>query len=159
MAANLRDNDDLKRRIAAAVHERSFVTGLEGISSIHELNAVFAHLDPLRDILADTLQGWRPPQLVVVGAESSGKSSLLERLVMMPIFPTAEGVCTRLPIHVRLRNSPQAQAPRLEVCCAASGRTEEGPFDVPMRSGAMGVRDKMREVLERERGRAQGPSA
>ena len=158
MSTNLRDNADLRRRIAGAVHQRSFVTGLEGISSIHELNAVFAQLDPLRDILAETLQGWRPPQLVVIGAESSGKSSLLERLVMMPIFPTAEGICTRLPIHVRLRNAPQAQAPRLEVCSAASGQTEEGPWEVAMQTGAMDVRDKMREVLEREHGQALGVS-
>ena len=159
MSRNLRDNIELKRRITAAVHERSFVTGLEGLSSIHELNAVFAQLDPLRDILAETLDGWRPPQLVVIGAESSGKSSLLERLVMMPILPTAEGICTRLPIHVRLRNMAQAQAPRLEVYSLVNNRTEEGPFDVPMQSGALDVRDKMREVLEREHGRAEGVSA
>jgi hypothetical protein len=159
MSRNLRDNIDLKRRIAAAVHERSFVTGLEGLSSIHVLNAVFAQLDPLRDILAETLDGWRPPQLVVIGAESSGKSSLLERLVMMPILPTAEGICTRLPIHVRLRNMAQAQAPRLEVYSLVNNRTEEGPFDVPMQSGALDVRDKMQEVLQREHGRVEGVSA
>jgi GTP-binding protein EngB required for normal cell division len=159
MSSNLRDNAELKSRITAAVHKRSFVTGLEGLSSIHQLNAVFAHLDPLRDILAETLDGWRPPQLVVIGPESSGKSSLLERLVMMPIFPTAEGICTRLPIHVRLRNAAQAQAPRLEVYSLVNNRTEEGPFEVPMQSGALDVRDKMREVLEREHGRVEGVSA
>ena len=159
MTSSLRENAELKRIIAAAVHERSFRTGLEGLSSIHELNAIFAHLDPLQDILAETLEGWRQPQLVVIGAESSGKSSLLERLVMMPIFPTAEGICTRLPIHVRLRNAAQAQAPRLEVYNVASNRTEEGPYEVPMQSGALDVRDKMREVLEREHGRAEGVSA
>jgi hypothetical protein len=83
MSSELQDNVELKSRIAAAVHKRSFVTGLEGPSSIHHRNAVFAHLDKLRDILADTLDGWQPPQLVVIGPESSGKSSLLERLVMM----------------------------------------------------------------------------
>ena len=150
ISENLRENPDLKRRIANAVHERSFVTGLEGVSSIHELNAVFAQLDPLREIFAETLKGWRPPQLVVIGAESSGKSSLLERLVMMPIFPTAEGICTRLPIHVRLRNTPQAHAPQLEVYSLARGQTEEGPYEVPMQSGAIDVRDKMQEILDRE---------
>ena len=159
MSSNLRDNTELRTRIAAAVHQRSFVTSLEGLPSIHELNAVFAQLDPLRDILAEALDGWRPPQLVVIGAESSGKSSLLERLVMMPIFPTAEGICTRLPIHVRLRNAARAQAPRLEVYSLVNNRTEEGPFEVPMQSGALDVRDKMREVLEREHGRVEGVSA
>ena len=159
MSTNLKDNPILKERIASAVHQHSYVTGFEGISSIHELNAVFAHLDPLRDILSETLQGWRPPQLVVVGPESSGKSTLLERLVMMPIFPKHEGTCTRLPIHVRLRNSQQAQAPRLEVCDAVSGRTEDGPYEVSMQSGAMDIRDKMLELLEREHEREGGVSA
>ena len=155
----MRLNQELKMKIAAAVHDRSFRTGLEGLSSIHELNSIFALLDPLRDILAQTLEGWQPPQLVVIGAESSGKSSLLERLVMMPIFPTAEGICTRLPIHVRLRNAAHAKAPRLEVYNLVNNQTEEGPFEVPMQSGALDVRDKMREVLAREHGRAEGVSA
>ena len=71
---NIRDNAELKSKIAAAVHERSFVSGLEGLSSIHQLNAVFAHLDPLRDILAETLDGWRPPQLVVIGPERTARA-------------------------------------------------------------------------------------
>ena len=156
---SLANNTEMKARIAEVVHERSLRTGLEGLSSIHELNEVFAHLDPLRDILAETLECLRPPQLVVIGAESSGKSSLLERLVMMPIFPPAEGICTRMLIHVRLRNRAQAQAPRLEVYSLASNRTEEGPFEVSTQSGALDVRDKMREVLEREHGRMEGVSA
>ena len=55
-------------------------------SSLNQLGAVFAHLDPLRDLLAKCLDGWEPPQLVVVGNENCGKSSVLERLCMMPIF-------------------------------------------------------------------------
>jgi hypothetical protein len=61
------------------------------LPSIHELRAVFQHLDPLRDLLTATLEGWQPPQLVVIGQESSGKSSIMERLAMMPIFPRNEG--------------------------------------------------------------------
>jgi hypothetical protein len=110
MSNNLRDNAELKSRIATAVHERSFVTGLEGLSSIHQLNAVFAHLDPLRDILAETLDGWRPPQLVVVGQESSGKSSLLERLVVTVTGsrPGAPGRIVACPSH----ESPDHRTPR-----------------------------------------------
>ena len=149
ITSNLRDDADV---VAAAMHKRSN-TGLEGISSIQELNAVFALLDPLRDILSDSvaLEEWKPPQLMVIGEESSGKSSLLERLVMMPLFPAAEGVCTRMPIHVRLRNTAQAQAPRLEVYNVAQSRTEEGPFAVPIQA----VRDKVLEVLQREKTQAE----
>ncbi|KAG7385474.1 hypothetical protein PHYBOEH_009011 [Phytophthora boehmeriae] len=47
------------------------------------------------------------PQIVVVGQESSGKSSVLESLAMMPLFPRKEDVCTRLPIHLKMRHVPK----------------------------------------------------
>ena len=46
---------------------------------LSELGNIFSLLDGLRGLLAETLDGWQPPQLVVVGQESSGKSSVLER--------------------------------------------------------------------------------
>ena len=149
----------LKQKIANAVHTRSLVTGLEGVTCIHDLNAIFKELDSLRDILAETLEGWNPPQLVVIGAESSGKSSLLQRLVMMPILPTAEGVCTRLPIHVRLRFSQQASVPSLEVFSLSQRQTVEGPFVVPMQSGALDVQETMSEILRSEHANPPGVSA
>ena len=109
MTTKLRYNVDLQRAISSLKREPTFTSGLSGLSSIHELNAVFAQLDLIRDILAESLKEWQPPQLVVIGSESSGKSSLLERLAMMPILPTAEGICTRLPIYIRLRNTHQAE--------------------------------------------------
>ncbi|KAF4316058.1 hypothetical protein BBO99_00008923 [Phytophthora kernoviae] len=47
------------------------------------------------------------PQIVVVGQESSGKSSVLESLAMMPLFPRKEDICTRLPIHLKMRHVPK----------------------------------------------------
>ena len=52
-------------------------------ASLSELSDAFSKLDNLRDILIKTLQGWQPPQLVVLGSESSGKSTLLSRLIMV----------------------------------------------------------------------------
>ena len=158
ISEKLIDCPELKQKIANAVHERSLVTGLEGVSCIHDLNAIFKELDVVRELLAETLEGWCPPQLVVIGAESSGKSSLLQRLVMMPILPTAEGVCTRLPIHVRLRFSQQAKAPRLEVYSLSKKQTEEGPLTVSMQSGALDVQEKMTEILQAEHDRSPGVS-
>jgi hypothetical protein len=37
------------------------------IMTLNELGRVYAHLDPLRELLAETLDGWQPPQLVAVG--------------------------------------------------------------------------------------------
>ena len=46
-------------------------------------------LDGMRDILKldETLKDWKSPKIVVIGSESSGKSSLLERLMMFPLLP------------------------------------------------------------------------
>lgn len=51
--------------------------GRESVKSLAELGHMFSLLDGLRVLLAETLDGWQPPQIVVVGQESSGKSSVL----------------------------------------------------------------------------------
>ena len=38
--------------------------------------------------------------IVVLGAESSGKSTILDRMCLMPIFPKGAGMCIKLPIYV-----------------------------------------------------------
>lgn len=43
------------------------------------------------------------PKIVVVGYESSGKSSLLERVAFRSAFPRGEGFTTRMPIIMSLR--------------------------------------------------------
>ena len=87
------------------------------VSSLQELEKIFKALDPIRDLMVSTLQPgveWTPPQIIVLGNETSGKSTLLERIAMMPLFPVGEGMCTKVPIEVRLRRGP-AQIPKLEV--------------------------------------------
>ena len=138
--------------------DNTFASNIQGIASIHELRAVFSELDPLRDILAQTLQGWQPPQLVVIGQENTGKSSILERLAMMPIFPRDNEMCTRMPIHVRLRNKDVAQAPTLTVFNVNTNKVEEGPYIIPSASGAVDVREKMQEIISRENAQLQGVS-
>ena len=77
-----------------------------------------------------------PPQFVVVGEESSGKSSVLERLMMTPLLPRAENICTRLPIHVRLRRSDRALPQKLEVFNLTTNTTERRPYVIAAQSGA-----------------------
>jgi GTPase SAR1 family protein len=45
------------------------------------------------------------PQLVVCGAQSAGKSSVLEALTEIP-FPRNEQLCTRFPTEIHLRRGP-----------------------------------------------------
>jgi hypothetical protein len=136
--------------------ELDLQAALQGVSSIHDLRHIFASLDSLRDILKQTLHGWQPPQLVVIGQESSGKSTLLERLAMMPIFPRDRRFCTRLPIHVRLRNSDKCEPATLEVHNVNTGRTEEEPYVIPTAFGAVDVREKMQEIIQKEHGDVAG---
>lgn len=42
------------------------------------------------------------PEVVVVGSESSGKSSLLENITKCEIFPRDRSQCTRAPIRFKL---------------------------------------------------------
>jgi len=125
-------------------------TMLAGTASIHDLRKCFATLDELRPILLDSLKGWQPPQIVVIGQESSGKSSVLERLAMLPLFPRDANICTRLPIHVRLRYAETCQPATLEVFNKATNQTEEGPYVIPTSTGFIDVREKMEEILKKE---------
>jgi hypothetical protein len=120
--------------------------------SLSELGAMFSLLDGLRQLLAETLDGWQPPQIVVVGQESSGKSSVLERLMMTPLLPRDDNICTRLPIHVRLRRSDKAMPPMLEVYNTLTKTTEKGPYVIAAQYGDFDVSEEMRRILTEEQG-------
>ena len=44
-----------------------------------------------------------PPTIVVIGDESHGKSSLMERITMREYFGTGRGFCTKVPVRMVLR--------------------------------------------------------
>jgi GTPase SAR1 family protein len=44
------------------------------------------------------------PKVIVIGTESSGKSSLLERITKCQFFPSDSKLCTKCPIKVKLQN-------------------------------------------------------
>lgn len=50
------------------------------------------------------------PRLVVVGTQSSGKSTLLNRLICMDLLPTGNEMVTRAPLHMYLKNSAKNPA-------------------------------------------------
>ena len=80
-------------------------------ASIQTLATPFQDLDVIRGDLERALGDWEPPVVLVFGAESSGKSTILERIAMLPLFPTGDGICTRLPILVSVRHSNEAHPP------------------------------------------------
>src|SRR3546814_20896515 len=68
--------------------------------------------DLLRDVFS-TL-AWEPPQIVVMGNENTGKSTLLERICMLPLFPTDKEICTRMAVKICLRRG-DGKIPKVEV--------------------------------------------
>ena len=115
---------------------------------MNDLGEIFRKLDKLRPILEQTLHGWTPPQIIAIGTESSGKSTVLERLAMMSIFPRSENMCTRLPIHVHLRRTPVPCMPRLVVTNTRTKMVEKEYF-ISVDSGHVDVQQEMNEVLKR----------
>jgi len=53
------------------------------------------------------------PQIVVVGAQSSGKSSVLESIVGRDFLPRGSGIVTRCPLVLQLKHiDPPKSAPK-----------------------------------------------
>ncbi|KAH8820620.1 P-loop containing nucleoside triphosphate hydrolase protein [Xylogone sp. PMI_703] len=65
---------------------------------------LFDSLDQLRSLKVEGRI--QPPELIVVGGQSCGKSSVLEALVRSS-FPIHEGLCTRFPIKLILRRDTE----------------------------------------------------
>jgi len=64
------------------------------------LKGVIKLIDDLRDCgIEDDV---KLPKIVVVGTQSSGKSSLLEQIVGLDFLPRGAGVVTRTPLEIRL---------------------------------------------------------
>jgi GTPase SAR1 family protein len=65
-----------------------------------------ALLDLIDKLQFAQLENVKLPQIVVVGDQSAGKSSVLEAITGTP-FPRDAGACTRFATEIRLRRAPQ----------------------------------------------------
>jgi hypothetical protein len=90
--------------------------------------------------------------LIVLGNEASGKSSLLDRLAMMPLLPRGDGdlACTRMPILLRLRHADKARLPRLEVHDSTNGSLLRPPVELSLIGGEVDVREQMNQIVMAE---------
>ncbi|CAJ2677309.1 unnamed protein product [Trifolium pratense] len=78
------------------------------VSSYNEkIRPVLDALENLRR-LNIAKEGIQLPTIVVVGDQSSGKSSVLESLAGISL-PRGQGICTRVPLVMRLQNHPLPQ--------------------------------------------------
>lgn len=64
-------------------------------------------VDKLRNLMVME-EGIQLPTIVVVGDQSSGKSSVLESLAGISL-PRGQGICTRVPLIMRLQNHTHPQ--------------------------------------------------
>lgn len=80
--------------------------GLEKLAKEEILNIG----NSLTGILSDRQIKLDPPQFVVVGTQSSGKSSLLNRIIGMDILPTGKMMVTRTPMNLQMIKSDDKKA-------------------------------------------------
>ncbi|XP_037048155.1 interferon-induced GTP-binding protein Mx-like [Bradysia coprophila] len=69
-------------------------------------------IDQVRSILSGGVQGITFPTVVVVGDQSSGKSTLLEALSLVEL-PKGSGIVTRCPLVLRLRTATERRVYRI----------------------------------------------
>ena len=122
----------------------SIADGANGAASVQALAAYFRDLDSIQEELEQALGDWETPVILVFGAESAGKSTILERVAMLPLFPKGDGICTRLPILVQLRQSKDDRPPRLTVV------EDEKVVDYEDMDTEEEIRKIMEETVKRE---------
>jgi GTP-binding protein EngB required for normal cell division len=137
------DDDNMRARVNAYIAQLG--SSDDDISNIDELGAVFTIIDHIRDDLAEVLCDWKVPQVVVVGNESIGKSTLLERLAMMPLFPRGEKRCTRMKVEIRLRRG-EDQNPVLKLYSYGKDAPETS-IEVSMESGCESLQQEMNKLI------------
>ncbi|BFG37583.1 hypothetical protein CerSpe_238570 [Prunus speciosa] len=81
-------------------------------------------VDKLRNLMVMD-EGIQLPTIVVVGDQSSGKSSVLESLAGISL-PRGQGICTRVPLIMRLQNH---SSPQPELSLEYNGRTDRTDED------------------------------
>lgn len=77
------------------------------------MQALIPVLNKLQDVFARVgNEGINLPQIVVVGCQSSGKSSVLESLVQKDFLPRGSGIVTRRPLVLQLIHNENQSEPR-----------------------------------------------
>jgi ABC-type cobalamin/Fe3+-siderophores transport system ATPase subunit len=82
----------------------------------------------LESLLSNSLFITDNEQLVVVGDQSSGKSSVLQGITRLP-FPVDDKLCTRFPTEVSLRRSSGVETISAEIRIAVIDAVENGSSD------------------------------
>lgn len=82
---------------------------LDGVSIFQRLEqSSFGRFHAALKDIGDSVaaDGFTLPRVVVVGCESTGKSSLMEKLTKCHLFPRGEGICTKMPVRLEMVHDP-----------------------------------------------------
>jgi len=122
-----------------------------------ELNAFFKLIGQLGDSV-NILHDFKPAQVVVIGNENCGKSTLLEMICGMPLFPHNDGICTRMRIELRLRYAQESNLTQIRTYNMITKQFEGEAECVPTNATctADAVREAMQRVMERLNGGGNG---
>ncbi|GMH50280.1 hypothetical protein TrRE_jg7749, partial [Triparma retinervis] len=114
---------------------------------ITQLHEIFQTLDAVREQMESV--SWGIPKVIVFGAESTGKSTILERIAMLPIFPEGKDLCTRMAVDVRLRYANQTKrTAQLGVYLTEDGLAPDGYKSQPLDIDSPDGKNKVREIME-----------
>jgi hypothetical protein len=106
---------------------------------------LFKHLDLLRGLPLTRKLNLVIPSVVIVGDETVGKSTLLERLIGFPVLPRnakISGRCTMCVVHVHLRRG-EVKLPRVSIVQRSDGAEEAGSVE-------FGALDSLCNVVKRK---------
>jgi len=81
----------------------------DGENICHQLlNSIFGKIkQTFNEIFTeDDTKNYSLPKIIVIGNESTGKSSLLENITKCQLFPRDSKLCTKCPVCIKLTNGP-----------------------------------------------------
>ncbi|KAF7043598.1 hypothetical protein CFC21_052928 [Triticum aestivum] len=128
----------------------------DGVAASAIASSYNDHIRPLLDAvdrlrhLNVTQEGIQLPTIVVVGDQSSGKSSVLESLAGISL-PRGQGICTRAPLVMRLKGDPSGgDAPVLQLEYGAGRVVSTSEAEIA--GSGKGISDRPITLFVRKRG-------
>jgi hypothetical protein len=69
-------------------------------------NSMFGKINKaLNEVFSpEEMKTYKLPKVITIGNESTGKSSLLENITKCQLFPRDSKLCTKCPIHIKMKN-------------------------------------------------------
>ncbi|KAJ1926857.1 vacuolar protein sorting-associated protein 1 [Tieghemiomyces parasiticus] len=91
------------------------------------------------------------PQIVVIGSQSSGKSSVLENIVGRDFLPRGTGIVTRRPLVLQLINRPSAssESPNPDTAAESEAGDDKKPDELPVPAKSEESPDEWGEFLHK----------